>query len=86
MWIERCNNQRCRRPYQVNEFNGDGSGQLQPVDILCPHCGRSEVRWSESVFLTHALSCDEEQEINQRQGYFGTLKRRAWRYPGVALR
>lgn len=86
MWVERCNNHRCRRPYQVNEFDGERKGQPQPADITCPHCGFSEVRWSESVFLTHALSSEQEQEINQRQGYIGALKRRASRHPIVALR
>lgn len=86
MWVERCNNQRCRRPYQVNEFDNECKGQPQPVDITCPHCGCSEVRWSESVFLTHALSAEQELEVNERQGYIGAFKKRASKYPAVALR
>jgi len=69
MWIERCNNWRCRRPYQVNEFKNDPHGlfehQLRPEEICCPHCGNKEIRWSESVFLVHALSTDEEERFQR---------------------
>jgi hypothetical protein len=44
------------------------------------------VRWSECVFLTHALSSEQELEINQRQGYIGAFKKRASKYPAVASR
>jgi hypothetical protein len=60
MWFERCNNRRCRRPYQVNEFGGKPRGLVVAEEITCPHCGYQETRWSESRFLAHALSAAEE--------------------------
>ena len=71
MWIERCNHHPCRRPYQINEFGGELSGNLKPSAIVCPHCGHREVRWSESTFLVHALSAEQEQELNARQRVHG---------------
>lgn len=66
MWFERCANRRCRRPYQVNEFGGRPSDLIAPGAIICPHCGRKEVRWSSSIFLAHALAVEEEEEYNGR--------------------
>lgn len=69
MWIERCSNWRCRRPYQVNEFKGDDVNlfgeELRPEQVICPHCGQSETRWTSSIFITHALSADEEAYFQQ---------------------
>lgn len=66
MWYERCNNRRCRRPYQVNEFGGKPRGLVVAEQITCPHCGHQETRWSESVFLVHALSAEEEARYNEK--------------------
>lgn len=66
MWVERCSGRRCRRPYQVNEFGGKSSDLLAPGEIICPHCGRKEVRWSTSIFLAHALSLEEESDYAAR--------------------
>ena len=67
MWIERCSNWRCRRPYQVNEFKDDHKdlfdGHLRPEQICCPHCGNNETRWTVSIFIVHALSPEEEQRF-----------------------
>lgn len=69
MWIERCSNWRCRRPYQVNEFRSEDNslfeGELRPEKISCPHCGNCETRWSLSMFLVHALSPEEEERFQQ---------------------
>lgn len=69
MWIERCSNWRCRRPYQVNEFKSDEGNlfgdELRPEQITCPHCGQNEIRWTASIFITHALSSDEEARFQQ---------------------
>ncbi|WP_151637864.1 hypothetical protein [Noviherbaspirillum aerium] len=69
MWIERCSNWRCRRPYQVNEFKGEDGNlfgdELRPEQVTCPHCGQSETRWTTSIFISHALSFEEEEHFQQ---------------------
>jgi hypothetical protein len=34
--------------------------------LICPHCGHAETRWSDSIFLVHALTPEEEAEFNAR--------------------
>lgn len=65
MWIERCSNRKCARPYQVNEFGGDTGEDPLPSEIICPHCGWGETRWSLSTFLAHALSAEQERAFMQ---------------------
>jgi hypothetical protein len=72
MWIERCNNHQCRRPYQVNEFDRktldrEAIGSPKGQEIVCPHCGHTEVLWSESIFVVHALSAEQEQDFNMKR-------------------
>jgi hypothetical protein len=64
MRLQRCTNFDCRRPFQINEFEGKKSGEEQAGHIVCPHCGQAETGWSNSVFLVHALSPEEEKEFN----------------------
>jgi DNA-directed RNA polymerase subunit RPC12/RpoP len=64
--FQRCTNAACRRPYQVNEFIGRKAAFRQDRYIVCPHCGHSEPRGEESVFLAHALTPEQEAEFNQK--------------------
>ncbi|HZW22516.1 hypothetical protein [Noviherbaspirillum sp.] len=62
MRFQRCINSGCGRPYQINEFGkhtADGSGK-----ITCPHCGHSVAAADSSVFLSHAMSPEEEARFN----------------------
>ncbi|TFW09963.1 hypothetical protein E4K72_03325 [Oxalobacteraceae bacterium OM1] len=60
MKVQRCTNDTCRRPFQINEFAGRKPHGDLPEAIVCPHCGHQETRWSDSVFLVHALSAEQE--------------------------
>lgn len=64
MRFQRCSNLDCLRPFQVNEFTGKDAGIDTPQEIICPHCGHKETLWTNSVFLVHALSAEEEEEFN----------------------
>lgn len=66
VWFERCAKKSCRRPYQVNEFGGRPEDLIAPGEVTCPHCGHKETRWSKSVFLTHALTPEEEEQYEER--------------------
>ncbi|HYD97031.1 MAG TPA: hypothetical protein VEC01_17005 [Noviherbaspirillum sp.] len=61
MRFQRCINPDCRRPYQVNEFGGRSSGNAE--SIICPHCGHAETVWTDSVFLVHAMTPEEEAQF-----------------------
>jgi hypothetical protein len=65
MLFQRCANLQCRRPFQVNEFPGKKTNANDPDNVICPHCGHTETRWSNSVFLVHALTPEEEAEFNK---------------------
>ncbi|NEX63589.1 hypothetical protein [Noviherbaspirillum galbum] len=65
MKFQRCSSSRCGRPYQVNEFSGQAGGGTDTGVIICPHCGHTETRWCDSVFLVHALSAEQEAQFEQ---------------------
>lgn len=60
MRYERCNSLFCRRPFQINEFDGQRIGLKVTGEITCPHCGHKEKVLRNSIFLVHALSPEEE--------------------------
>jgi len=62
MRFQRCTNPECRRPFQVNEFNGRSIGTAE--SIVCPHCAHTETFWTDSIFLVHALSPEEEARFD----------------------
>lgn len=64
MQFTRCSNPVCNRPYQINEYVGKKTAEV-PEEIVCPHCGHREIRFTDSVFLVHAMSPDEEAKFNK---------------------
>jgi hypothetical protein len=67
MKFQRCTNPACRRPFQVNEFDSRTSDTSHLGQIVCPHCGHAEAAWSNSIFLVHALSPEEEAQFDQKE-------------------
>jgi hypothetical protein len=65
MKFQRCSNTQCARPYQVNEFSSHADRGDDTGLIICPHCGHTETRWCDSVFLVHALSAEQEAAFEQ---------------------
>jgi len=55
----------CRRPFQVNEFPGIQTDTRALGSVICPHCGHPETRESNSIFLVHALTPEDEAEFNK---------------------
>lgn len=66
MRVERCTSPDCRRPFQVNEFDGKESGGNEPGVIICPHCGHEEGGIDTGIYLVHALSEQEEADFNMQ--------------------
>lgn len=64
MNIKRCDSPNCDRPYQVNKFTTILSETYKLGVIKCPHCGTSTKGSPDSLFLTHALSPEEEARFN----------------------
>lgn len=62
----RCPNQLCGRPFQVNRFSADLDALADRGRVTCPHCGLVAIGDGRSIFLTHALS-DEEERIFHSQ-------------------
>jgi hypothetical protein len=66
MKFDRCPNPVCGRPFQVNRFDAPFAGGTERGKITCPHCGLLVHGDSQSVFLTHALSPDQESDFDSR--------------------
>lgn len=64
MHIKRCPDPQCDRPFQVNQFSVTVATLMAPGKIICPHCGLTMEGESDSVFLTHALSLEQETQFN----------------------
>lgn len=60
MYFKRCSNADCRRGFQVNRFAVSHPAPAFAGRIVCPHCGTSFRAASKYVFITHALSQEEE--------------------------
>lgn len=72
MRFERCANNECRRPYQVNEFQFGGLGvaasnadAFYAEEYTCPHCGYTQTAFGNSIVLVHALTEEQEEEFNR---------------------
>lgn len=64
MRYKRCPNPACARPFQINRFNAALSPLKEGGKITCPHCGLEIGQDTNSVFLTHALSQEQEAAFN----------------------
>jgi hypothetical protein len=64
--IKVCPGSGCRRPFQVNRFGTHLSGMLEAGKITCPHCGTMLTAERSSVFMTHALSTEQEAWFKHR--------------------
>ena len=62
--FQRCPNPSCRRPFQINRFRSSLSSVTESGKIICPHCGLASDGESNSIFLTHALSAEEESQFD----------------------
>lgn len=58
--FKRCSAPGCDRPFQVNRFNGSSCNWTGAGTITCPHCGTSTEADADFIYLTHALSTEEE--------------------------
>lgn len=65
--FKRCPNPTCRRPFQINRFRSSLSSVTESGKIICPHCGLVTDGETSSIFLTHALSPEEETQFNHDQ-------------------
>lgn len=65
--IETCTSERCRRPFQVNKYSNVSYTVLEPGRIACPHCGALQDADDDSIFMTHALATQEEQDYMSRR-------------------
>lgn len=65
MYVTQCAHADCKRHFQVNEFSAHESPLRGMTNIVCPHCGNSYEGEDERVYLTHPLSREEENGLNQ---------------------
>ncbi|SNT20402.1 hypothetical protein SAMN06265795_1179 [Noviherbaspirillum humi] len=63
--VIRCPSSQCGRPYQINQFGARFSAQRERAKIICPHCGLQLYGDRDSVYLTHALSEEEERRFEE---------------------
>jgi hypothetical protein len=84
MRVSHCSNPACGRPFQVNQFTTKFSIDGEPGKIMCPHCGQVTEADSNSLFLTHALSPEEEAQFSSTD--FAPDKRAPVRAPKRRLR
>lgn len=68
MEVVTCISVLCGRPFQVNTFTTNLNSSYQPGTIKCPHCGISTQSSPDSLFLTHALSVEEETRLRADPG------------------
>jgi hypothetical protein len=61
-----CSSTLCGRPFQANRFDAQYANPAELGKIICPHCGALGYGDSDSIFLTHALSTEQECEFNAR--------------------
>jgi hypothetical protein len=66
MNIHYCYRPDCGRPFQVNEYSASTINGNELAHIACPHCGAAtHVANSHSIFLSHALSNEEESSLRE---------------------
>lgn len=56
-----CLSMNCRRPFRIHQYDFELGTTLERGKILCPHCGAVMMCASTAVFLTYALTRQEEQ-------------------------
>lgn len=66
MRFHRCPSPICGRPFQLNQFGSKFSIAAERGKIICPHCGLVIEGDRNSLFLTHALSTEQEAEFNAK--------------------
>ncbi len=66
MKVVKCISVICGRPFQVNRFTTNLNSSYQSGIIKCPHCGISTESAPDSLFLTHALSVEEEVQFTSK--------------------
>lgn len=64
----RCPNTLCTRLFQVNRFDAANFPSGESGRLYCPHCGLPIEVEDKAVFLTHALSSEEEERLNANYG------------------
>jgi hypothetical protein len=64
MKFHRCSSPVCGRPFQINQFDAQLVNTAARGQITCPHCGLLVDGDTQSVFLTHALSAEQEYQFN----------------------
>lgn len=65
MEVVTCISVLCSRPFQVNRFTTELHISYPRGIIKCPHCGTSSESSPDSLFLTHALSMEEEAQFGK---------------------
>jgi hypothetical protein len=65
--VRSCEHFGCGLPFQENRYDATLNRVVTPGWIPCPHCGRSHSGDPASIFLTHALSPDEEKDFVRQE-------------------
>lgn len=55
----------CGRPFQVNRFSANLCSLTEAGKIICPHCGTAIKADANTIYLTHALSNEEDKLFDQ---------------------
>lgn len=63
MEIKTCPATTCGRPFQLNTFTTDLPTSFDAGKITCPHCGAIFAGQPNLLFLTHALSPEQERNF-----------------------
>lgn len=63
MQTSRCGVAECGRPFQVNTFGPPVSTSYQLGVITCPNCGATSAGDADSLYLSHALSAEQEEQM-----------------------
>jgi DNA-directed RNA polymerase subunit RPC12/RpoP len=63
MQIKRCSASECGRPFQVNTFGPPVSTPYELGKITCPNCGATSGGDVNSLYLSHALSPEQEERL-----------------------
>lgn len=63
MKVIQCISVVCGKPFQVNQFNTALATPYSMGVIKCPHCGAVIESSAKSLFLTHALSPQQEAQF-----------------------
>lgn len=67
MQIKICTTSACGRPFQINTFGPPVSTPCELGKITCPNCGATSMGDANSLYLSHALSAEQEEGLVDRQ-------------------